>query len=94
MTGPIFGFAVTHWRALRAEYETVREAAYARAADECNGVLLNAAGKKAGIDPYSLFMDTEARALAYASTELADHWQRYPRLTYTEFERQSFENVA
>lgn len=87
----IFALAAGHWRSLRAEYETYREGAYERAETACNGVLLNARGKKAGIDPYSLFMGNQARALAYASEELVAHWAQYPRLTFAEFERQHLE---
>jgi hypothetical protein len=81
--------AIDQWRELRAEYELVLEAAYRRAEDECNGRLLNAAGREKGIDPYSLFMGNDARARCYASPELLDHWARYPRLTFARFERQS-----
>lgn len=83
--------AIAQWRVMRAEYEIVREAAYKRAETACNGVLLNARGKKAGIDPYSLFMGNEVRAYAYASEELVDHWDRYPRLTFEAFERQQMD---
>lgn len=89
----IFALAASHWRSLQAEYETYREGAYERAETECNGVLLNQRGKKAGIDPYSLFMGNEARAHAYASEELIEHWSRHPRLTFAEFERQHLEHV-
>jgi len=92
MTGSIiFKFAVGHWRTLRAEFETVRESAYSEAADACNGVLLNARGKRAGIDPYSLFIGNETRAHAYASEELVEWWASHPRLTWSAFEKQSVE---
>lgn len=90
MTGsPIFRFAVSHWHRLRAEFETVREGAFSEASDACNGVLLNVRGKRAGVDPYSLFIGNEVRALAYASEELVEWWASHPRLTWTKFERQS-----
>lgn len=79
------------WRSCRMEFEVVREAAYARALDATNGVLLNRRGIDAGIDTYSLFIGSNVRAYAYASRELIDHWAEYPRLTFEEFERQSFE---
>lgn len=94
MASAIFGWSAALWRATRAEYETYRESAYDRAVDACNGVLLNARGKAARIDAYSLFMGPEARAVAYASTELQDHWKEYPRMTYQAFERQTFEGQA
>jgi len=87
----LFALAAGQWRAMRAEFEVVREAAYRAAADDCNGVLLNARGKKAGVDPYSLFMGTTARAYAYASRELIDHWSTHPRPTLAAFERQMLE---
>lgn len=87
----VFEAAIREWRYLRAEYEISREAAYVRAETECNGALLNARAKKAGIDAYSLFMGPEVRALAYASEELVEHWRRYPRLTFAEFEEQQLE---
>ena len=87
----LFALAAQQWRSMRADFEIVRESAYRAALDDCNGVLLNARGKKAGIDPYSLFMGNHARAYAYASRELADHWATRPRPTLAEFERQMFE---
>lgn len=90
----IFTFAAESWASMRAEFEVVREAAYRAAADDCNGVLLNARGKAAGIDAYSLFMGNETRAHAYASRELIDHWSTHVRPTLAEFERQLFEPAA
>lgn len=87
----IFKLAAANWRAMRAEYENYREAAYERAETACNGVLLNERGKKAGVDAYSLFMGNEVRAYAYASEELVDHWARYPRLTFAAFEQQQLD---
>lgn len=88
----IFTYAAQSWRAMRADFEVVREAAYRTALDDCNGVLLNARGKKADIDPYSLFMGPEARAHAYASRELIDHWATHTRPTLAAYERQLFES--
>lgn len=87
----LFAAAASQWAVMRAEYETVRESHYVQALDATNGVLLNERGKRAGIDPYSLFMGNETRALAYASRELVDHWARTPRLTLAAFERQMLE---
>lgn len=88
MTSPIFMAAVAQWRGLRAEFELFRESAYAAAEHETKGNLLNARGKKAGIDPYSLFIGNEATALAYASEELIEHWSAHPRVNFEQFERQ------
>ena len=80
------GFAA--WRECRADYELAMDAAYERAASECNDRLLNNRGQAAGITSRSLFMGSHNRAYAYASEELRDHWQRYPRITFEAFERQ------
>jgi hypothetical protein len=87
----IFAAAASQWRTVRAEYELQREGAYERAETACNGRLLNGRGRRAGIDPYSLFIGPAVRAYAYASEELVDHWARYPRLTFAEFEAQTFD---
>jgi hypothetical protein len=87
----VWGFAHDQWRATRYEFETVRAAAYEHAVDETNGALLNDRGRAKGIDAYHLFIGPEARANAYASEALRDHWARYPRLTFAEFERQTFD---
>ena len=87
----LFALAAGQWRAMRADFEVVREAAYRTASEDCNGVLLNARGKAAGVDAYSLFMGTAARAYAYASRELVDHWSTHPRPTLAAFERQMLE---
>lgn len=80
------GFA--EWRECRAEYELVLYAQYEAAADATNDRLLNLRGRRAGIDPVSLFMGPERRARAYASPELIEHWERRPRLTFAAFEAQ------
>lgn len=80
------GFA--SWRECRAEYEGERLRRYWAAEEATRGALLNARGRAAGIDPESLFMGTWARARAYASEELLEHWETHPRLTYQDFETQ------
>jgi len=90
----VFGFARDTWRALRDEFETVRTAAYERAVDETNGALLNARGRAKGVDAWDLFIGPAARANAYASDELRDHWARHGRLTFAEFERQAFDRQS
>jgi len=84
--------AIEAWRRTRADFELVREAAYTAAIDATNGKLLNRRGEKAGIDTYSLFIGPAIRAYAYASEELIEHWATTPRITYAEFERQTFEH--
>lgn len=73
---------------VRAEFERVREAAYELAAEACRDRMLNRRGMADGIDPYSLFMGSHARAYAYASEELIEHWRTHPRPVFEEFERE------
>lgn len=87
----VFGSAIEQWRVLRVDFEILREAAFTRASDACNGVLLNERGKRADVDAYSLFIGSGARARAYASRELLDHWTVCPRVTFEAFERQTVE---
>lgn len=68
-----------------AAFEDARLAAYVLAETECNAHMLNARGQAAGIDPYSLFQGTSARAYAYASEELVDHWRTRTRPIQREF---------
>lgn len=86
----IFDAAAAEWRRVRAEYQLHLEAQYAAAVDECNGVLLNARGKAAKVDPFSLFKGPGRRAAAYASEELVSFWQRHTRVTWADFERASY----
>lgn len=80
--------AFADWRECRNEYDRVLYAAYDRAAEATRGALLNEDARKAGIDSLSLFMGPEARARRWASPELLEHWEHFPRVTYAEFERQ------
>lgn len=88
---PVFARAIEQWRDVRAQFELHRESAYLAAEAECNGALLNARGRAAGIDAYSLFIGSGSRARAYASPELIEHWSRHPRVTFAEFEAQSLD---
>lgn len=76
------------WRECRAAYEETRNAQYIAAEGATNGAMLNARGRAKSIDPLSLFMGNEARALAYASEELIEHWHTHPRIPFATFERQ------
>lgn len=84
----IFADAVRRYRRCRAEYEQYLDAAYLAAEESTRGAMLNARGRRAGIDPRSLMMGAERRALAYASPELVEYWDDWPRLTYAAFEEQ------
>jgi hypothetical protein len=52
-----------------------------------NGYMLNPDGKQAGIDPWSLFTGTEARARRYSSPELREYWDQHGRPTFDDFKR-------
>jgi hypothetical protein len=51
-----------------------------------NGYMLGPAGKKAGIDPWSLFTGPESRARKYASPELKEWWDQNGRPTAADFQ--------
>ncbi|QZD98169.1 hypothetical protein SEA_ANTUNA_56 [Microbacterium phage Antuna] len=82
-----FERALADWREARAEYENVLHADYEAAAEACRDRLVNARGRRLGIDPMSLFMGNRARAYAYASEELIEWWETHPRTPFVEFER-------
>lgn len=86
-----FAYAIAQWRSLRAEFELYREQAHAAATTACNGHLLNREAVARGIDSYSLFIGSHARAERWASDELREWWQAHGRLTFAEFERQHLE---
>lgn len=76
------------WRECREAFDEVLYSAYTRAEVATNGALLNDRGREAKVDAVSLFMGPAVRAYAYASPELVEHWEEYPRVTYAEYERQ------
>lgn len=80
--------AFAEWRECRAEYDETLYTRYAAAEEATRGAMLNARGRAKGIDPFSLFMGPEVRALAYASEELVEHWAQHPRVTFAKFEKQ------
>lgn len=80
--------AFADWRECRAEYDETLYAQFEAAEEATWGALLNARGRARGIDPFSLFMGPEVRALAYASEELVEHWAAHPRITFAQFEKQ------
>jgi hypothetical protein len=83
-----FRHAAALYATLRADYEDLRMSAYLAAEEATRGALMNRLGHRRGIDPYSLFMGTEARAQCYASDELREWWRDHPRVTFADFERQ------
>jgi hypothetical protein len=74
----------------RAAWESGAYAQYLQADAELRGNLVNRRGMAAGIDDWSLWSGTEARALAYATEELRLWWQdpAHPRITVTDYRRQ------
>lgn len=80
--------AIEQWRQCREEFENYRLAAFDAAEAVTHGKLLNRRGKRAQIDPYTLFIGNHAHAYAYASEELIEHWRSHPRPVYEHFERQ------
>ena len=83
----IISEAFNAWRECRAEYDNTLYAQFVAAEEATRGAMLNARGREKGIDPFSLFMGNETRALAYASEELVEHWETHPRITFAKFER-------
>lgn len=82
--------AFDRWSEMRDEFELVRHAQYERAVAELRGELLNRRGQENHIDPFSLFLGPESRAIAYASEELLEWWSDRPqnrRWTVTEYEQ-------
>ena len=78
------GFAA--WRECREEYDRWLLVAYERAAEACKDRLVNERGRRARVEPLSLFLGPWVRAKAYASPELLEHWESFPRVTFAEFE--------
>ena len=82
-----FERALADWREARAAFETYMLAEYEKAAEACRDALVNADGRRLGIDPLSLFMGRWARARRYASEELLEYWREHERVPFVEFER-------
>jgi hypothetical protein len=79
---------------VREDFQELLWARYVQAETACNGRLLNRRGLAAGVDPVTLFSGPAARALAYASDELAEWFRENPRTTFREYERQRFDGEA
>jgi hypothetical protein len=83
-----FELAAQRYHEVREAYELYRENQYARALNDLGGVLLNRDGLARGVDTYSLFIGSQARAERWASEELIEWWRRNGRMTYRDFELQ------
>jgi hypothetical protein len=78
------GFAA--WRECRSAYDELLHSQYQLAEDRTHGVLLNAEGRRKGVDPWRLFTSNLAFRNCYASEELQDHWRDHPHQTFAKFE--------
>lgn len=87
----IFDLAASQWRRMRSDYQDVLEAQYAAAEHTCNGYLVNARGRAAGVTGMTVFTGPPNVVAAYASDELVEHLSVHPRLTLADFERQWLE---
>jgi hypothetical protein len=76
------------WAATYAAWLHYAQAQWLQAEHATNGVLLNKAGDKAGINPRSLWSGSLAQARRYASEELLEFWQTHPRLTVSQYHRE------
>ncbi|QTF71753.1 hypothetical protein [Arthrobacter woluwensis] len=85
---PIFAQAAQDWAAMKAEFDAALEDAYWRAEEATNGYMVNRLGKAAGIAALDLFRGPESRAYTYASHELLEHWEAFPRPSLARFEAQ------
>lgn len=74
--------------AVSAEWFDFAHAQYLAAESATRGNLLNKRGRAAGIEPFSLWQGPESRAMAYASWELAEFWQKSPRCTVQRYRDQ------
>lgn len=73
---------------LRAKFREEITRRFVSAEWETKGQMLNSAAKAVGIDPFSLFSGTEARARKWASDELKRWWAEHGRITYDTYSAQ------
>jgi hypothetical protein len=72
----------------RAAYKDEIRRRVVSAENATNGYMLTPQGKRAGIDPWSLFTGPESRARKYASPELKEWWDQNGRPTAADFQAQ------
>lgn len=85
----IFAKAAEYWQDMKQDYISFVDYQYLAAVEACSGVLVNQAGRAAGIDGYTLFTGPVSRVYKYASEELLEFWtEQQPRLTMKQFEEQ------
>lgn len=71
---------------MRADYLGHVDSEYDKALEFCSGVLVNNQGREQHVDGYDLLKGTQARADRYASEELKEYWDHYPRLSVLDYE--------
>jgi hypothetical protein len=74
--------------AQRAEWHDAAHAQYLAADAECRGNLVDARHAPAWVDGWSLWQGPADRAYRYATEELRNFWDRWPRVTVTEWRQQ------
>lgn len=84
----IFAEAASRWSLMSVDFMAYVDDAYNKAVEATCGVLVNAEGIEKKISDYMLFRSNRAFARKYASEELLEHWETYPRLTMAEYEIQ------
>jgi hypothetical protein len=75
-------------RTAQDEWREMAHAQYLAAEKYTSGFMVSKRGRAAGIDPWTLWSGTQARADAYASEELKEFWADWPCITITEYQRQ------
>lgn len=88
---PILRDAFAEQKRLRDEFSLVRTQSYLDAEAATNGALLNPEAIRRGIDPLTLFTGNRYYARRWASEELLEWWERHPRMSFPEYERQVYE---
>lgn len=84
---PRTGPRLPHAERAADEYRDAVHAAYLAAEEFTRGHMLNERGRRADIDPETLFTGPRARAYAYASWELAEWFDAHGRPTMVEWRR-------
>lgn len=92
-SGGILDEAFARWRTVRADFDDHLEASIGLAETACRGILLNARGRAAGIDPLTLFYGPRVRVDAYASEELLEWFREHGRTTFEQFQRHHPEGI-
>lgn len=87
---PIFQYAADLYREMREEFELQVEAAHKAAEEGTRGSMLNARGRREGIDAYSLMTGPWHRVRMYGSPELIEWCEAEGRPSVARFEREWF----